>query len=81
MRSTTTFSTIFFARKLKASESEGGLYCRITFNTQPLEFSLKRRVPLNLWDTKRNKLKGTYKPIDHEKPIVNNNTVIKSPIP
>jgi len=58
MRSTTTFSTIFFIRKLKASKTEGGLYCRITFNSQPLEFSLKRRAPIALRDAKPNKLKG-----------------------
>ena len=58
MRSTTTFSTIFFIRKLKASETEGALYCRITYNTQPLEFSLKRRIPISLWNAKRNNLKG-----------------------
>ena len=59
MRSTTTFSIIFFVRNLKTSEFEAGLYCRITYNTQPLEFSLKRRITLALWDAKRNKLKGS----------------------
>ena len=59
MRSTTTFSVNFFVRKSKSSKNEGGLYCRITLNSNSLELSLKRKVPLDIWDNSRTKLKGS----------------------
>ena len=62
MRSTTTFSITFFTRKLKSSTTEGGLYCRITYNSRPIEISLKRRILIDLWDSNKNKLKGNSVP-------------------
>jgi len=59
MRSSTTFSVNFFVRKSKSSKNEGGLYCRITLNSNSLELSLKRKVPLDIWDNSRTKLKGS----------------------
>lgn len=59
MRSTNTFSIIFWADQKNATNGEALVYARITVNQKRANISLKRRVPVKLWDPKKNRSKGT----------------------
>lgn len=55
-----TFSILFFVKwKKLLSSGEAPVYMRITVNGSISEVSLKRSIKPNLWDTARNKAKGT----------------------
>ncbi|WP_405199227.1 site-specific integrase [Christiangramia sp. LLG6405-1] len=54
----TTFSVLFFTRKLNAKEEKLSIYARITVNGKCSELSLKRKIPLNKWDPSKSRLKG-----------------------
>jgi site-specific recombinase XerD len=54
-----TFTTLFFIKKSKLlKDGQAPIYARITVNGKRSEFSIKRSVKPNLWDTARNKIKG-----------------------
>jgi len=54
-----TFSILFFIKKSKLlKDGQAPVYARITVNGKRSEFSIKRSVKPNLWDTSRNKAKG-----------------------
>jgi len=59
MRSTNTFTIIFWADRKNARNEEALIYARITVNQKRANISLKRRVPLGLWDIKKNRCKGS----------------------
>ena len=52
-----SFSILIFPRK-KSKLPKLSLYCRISYQTQRCEFSLKQTIPSDLWDAKKGKLKG-----------------------
>ncbi|ARN77183.1 integrase [Nonlabens spongiae] len=58
MRTKQTFSIRFWQQVARATNGEAGLYVRITVNGKRLDISLKRRVPLSLWDDKKKQAKG-----------------------
>lgn len=58
MRSTNTFSILFWADQKNATNNEALIYARITVNQKRANISLKRRVPIKLWDAKKNRSKG-----------------------
>lgn len=59
MRTKHTFSTMFWQQTTRAINNEATLYLRITVDGKRLNVSLKRRIPINLWDAKKKKAKGT----------------------
>lgn len=59
MRSTNTFSILFWADQKNATNNEALIYARITVNQKRANISLKRRVPIKLWDAKKNRSKGS----------------------
>lgn len=58
MRSTNTFSILFWADQKNATNGKALVYARITVNQKRANISLKRRVPVKLWDPKKNRSKG-----------------------
>ncbi len=59
MRTKHTFSTLFWLQTTRAINNEALLYIRITVNGKRVNLSLKRRVPVSIWDAKKKKAKGT----------------------
>lgn len=59
MKSQQTFSVMFLARKGKKDPDNSLIYMRITANGQRVKFSLKRKVPTELWDKKRGNVRRT----------------------
>lgn len=59
MRSTNTFSILFWADQKNATNGEALVYARITVNQKRANISLKRRVPIRLWNPKKNRSKGS----------------------
>ncbi|MCM4154419.1 site-specific integrase [Gramella sp. AN32] len=55
----TTFSVLFFTRKLNRNSNELSIYARITVNGKCSEMSLKRKTSVNEWDNSKGRLKGT----------------------
>ena len=51
MNNKNSFSTAFLIRTSKAKEGQAPVYCRITVNSQRAEFSIKRSVQVNLWNS------------------------------
>lgn len=58
MKTNQTFSILFWINISRAKEDQAELYARISVNGKRVNLSLKQRVPVSLWDTKRIKLKG-----------------------
>ncbi|WP_163517498.1 site-specific integrase [Gelidibacter japonicus] len=58
MRTSKTFSIRFWANPKKAKNNSALLYARVTVNQKRVEISLKRKVPLDLWDGKNKKVLG-----------------------
>ncbi len=54
----TTFSVLFFTRKLNRNKEELSIYARITVNGKCSEMSLKRKTLVNDWDNSKGRLKG-----------------------
>ena len=59
MRTKHTFSTLFWLQTTRAINNEALLYIRITVDGKRVNLSLKKRVPVSLWDAKKKKAKGT----------------------
>ena len=58
MRTSTTFSIRFWADSQNAKNNLALVYARVTVNQKRLSLSLKKRVPLHLWDAKSQRLTG-----------------------
>ena len=54
----TTFSVLFFTRKLNSNKKELSIYARITVNGKIAEMSLKRKTSVNEWDNSKGRLRG-----------------------
>ena len=59
MKTSTTFSILFWLKQSKAKNGEAPLYVRITVNGQRAEISLKRKIKLTNWSAIKNRVKGT----------------------
>ncbi|WP_445956556.1 Arm DNA-binding domain-containing protein, partial [Yeosuana sp.] len=55
MRAQNTFSTLFLVQSSRAINNEAPLYARITVNGKRIDISLKRKIPLQLWDSTKKK--------------------------
>lgn len=58
MRTSNTFSVLFWVNPEKASKGYVLLYARITVNQKRVLISLKRKVPIKSWDSKGQRLRG-----------------------
>jgi len=55
-----TFNILFYVKRTKLLKNgDAPVYLRITLNVDTAEISLKRCIKRTLWDTTRNKAKGT----------------------
>ncbi|MDB5110234.1 MAG: integrase [Mucilaginibacter sp.] len=61
MKTTNSFSVLFFLKKDKASKGVAPLYVRITVNKKFVDISLKRRIKIVSWDNKLQKVIGSDK--------------------
>ncbi len=59
MKTSTTFSILFWLKQSRAKNGEAPLYARITVNGQRAEISLKRKIKITNWNTSKNCVKGT----------------------
>lgn len=59
MKTSTTFSILFWLKLSKASNGKAPLYARITVNGQRAEISLKRKVTIEQWCPVKSRMKGT----------------------
>lgn len=58
MKTNTTFSVLFFTRKLSISVDKLSIYARITINGKRSEISLKRIVLVSEWDVDKARCRG-----------------------
>ena len=58
MRSSNTFSIIFFVKKHRTAYGEAPIYVRITVDGKRIDLSIKRKVALDRWDESRGMAKG-----------------------
>lgn len=56
----TTFSVLFFTRKLNRNKKELSIYARITVNGKCAEMSLKRKTSVNEWINMKTQLQNFY---------------------
>lgn len=68
MKTSNTFSILFWLKLANAKNGKAPLYARITVNGKRAEISLKRKISISNWDTNKNKLKG----LSYESKLVNN---------
>ncbi|MCK0160412.1 site-specific integrase [Allomuricauda sp. F6463D] len=61
MRTTQTFSILFWVYAKRAQNNQSNIYVRITVNGKKVNISLKRKVNLNSWDAKSQKVRGNGK--------------------
>src|SRR5690606_34206753 len=59
MRTQSTFSVLFWVYAQRATNNLAVIYARITLNGRKLNISLKRKVDVNLWNPKKQRVKGT----------------------
>lgn len=59
MRTTNTFSILFWADQKKPNDEQALLYARITVDGKRVNLSLKRKIDVSLWDAKKKRAKGT----------------------
>lgn len=59
MKTKHTFQIDFFPRKTKRDPSTASLFVRINVNGLKTEFSIKRKIAIDEWDSNRSKLKGS----------------------
>lgn len=59
MRTTNTFSILFWADQKNTNDDQALLYARITVDGKRVNLSLKRKIAIALWDAKKKRAKGT----------------------
>jgi len=59
MKTTNTFSILFWVNSSRAINNEAEVYARITCNQKRANLSLKRKVDIYQWDTTKKRLKGS----------------------
>ncbi len=55
----TTFSVLFFTRKISKNAEKLSIYARITVNGKSAEMSLQRKTSVNEWDSSKGRLRGS----------------------
>jgi len=58
MRTTNTFSILFWTDQKNYKNNQALIYARITVNQKRVNISLKRKISLDLWDAKKKKARG-----------------------
>lgn len=58
MKTSNTFSVLFWLKLASAKNGGAPLYARITVNGKRAELSLKQKLQISDWDAKKNRLKG-----------------------
>lgn len=58
MRSSSTFSILFWIYATRAVNEQADIYARITINGKRVNISLKQKVEIKIWDPNRQKAKG-----------------------
>ena len=58
MKTSSTFSILFWADFARAKDNQASLYARITVNGKRATISLKRKVLISDWDAHRNRARG-----------------------
>ena len=59
MRTSSTFSILFWIYAKRIKNNEAPLYARITIDGKKLNISLKRRTDTRLWNAQKQRIKGT----------------------
>lgn len=68
MKTSNTFSVLFWLKQANAKNGKASLYARITVNGKRAELSLKRKLSISDWDSNKSRLKG----LSDEAKMVNN---------
>ncbi len=63
MKTTNSFSVLFFLKKDKASKGLAPVYVRIAVNIKIVDISLKRCIKVASWDSKLQKIIGSDKEV------------------
>ena len=58
MKTSKTFSILFWINASRAKNNEAEIYARVTVDRKRVNISLKRKVNVNLWDVKKKRVKG-----------------------
>jgi site-specific recombinase XerD len=58
MKSSNTFSILFWINASRAINDEAEIYVRVTVNQKRVNISLKRKVNINQWDVNKKRVKG-----------------------
>jgi len=61
MKSSNSFSILFWVDASRAVNQEAPIFVRITVDSKRAAISLKLKVPINLWDPRRNRVRGSGK--------------------
>lgn len=59
MRSSSTFSVLFWVYGKRAVKNQANIYVRITVNGKRVNISLKKKIDLSIWDEKSQRAKGS----------------------
>lgn len=59
MKTTSTFSILFWADLARTKDGQASIYARITVNGKRSTLSLKRKVPVSDWDAHKGRARGT----------------------
>ena len=59
MKTTSTFSILFWADHARAKNDQASIYARVTVNGKRATISLKRKIHLGDWDAHRGRSRGT----------------------
>ena len=59
MKTSSTFSILFWADFSRAKNDQASIYARITVNGKRATISLKRKVLVSDWDVHKNRARGT----------------------
>jgi hypothetical protein len=58
MRTSNTFTILFWAYSSRAKNNLAGIYARITVNGKKVNISLKLKADIRTWDSNRQRAKG-----------------------
>ena len=61
MRTSSTFSILFWIYATRAVNNKTNIYLRLTLNGQQVNISLKRKVDVSTWNAKTQRANGTSK--------------------
>lgn len=61
MRTSSTFSVLFWVYGKRAVNNKASIYVRLTLNGKRVNISLKKKIDITTWDEKTQRANGTYK--------------------